>query len=103
MLLQQYHSQKPNSSLDSTTGDQNSGFRSTRNSSIVIAKIGQSTLTIDEMSHSKILQLSSTTTLNKPMYRDDIFYSGSMKKVPEYAENVRAHFIDQIVIGFYAF
>jgi hypothetical protein len=59
-----------------------------RNSTF-IAKIGNSTLTVDEMTQSRILRVGSRATLNKPMYRDDIFYSGSLLRIPQYANNVR--------------
>jgi len=58
-----------------------------RNSTFV-SKVGNSTLTIDEMTQSRILRVASKATLNKPMFRDDIFYSGSLLRIPQYANHV---------------
>lgn len=42
-----------------------------------------------ELAQSRILRVAtSKTTLNKPLLRDDIFYSGSLSRIPEYANNV---------------
>lgn len=60
----------------------------TRNGSIVTCRIGNSMLMVDEMTNSKIIRVASRVTLNKPLYRDDIFYSGSLLRLPDYANNV---------------
>lgn len=56
--------------------------------SVAEIKIGTSTLRVDEMSGSRILRVSSKKSLAKPMYRDDTFYSGSMRRISEYAQTV---------------
>ncbi|CAG7827515.1 unnamed protein product [Allacma fusca] len=60
---------------------------------ILQTKIGNSTYLVDEMTRSRILRVSSKNIINKALYRDDIFYSGSMRRIPEYAETVdKGHF-----------
>lgn len=76
--------------VEGTDDNENSKLIQNRNGSMSMSyRIGNSTLTVDEMSNSRIIRVASKVTLNKPMYRDDIFYTGSMLRIPEYANNVR--------------
>ncbi|ODM93666.1 Monocarboxylate transporter 14 [Orchesella cincta] len=79
--------------VKSKTGDgiddnENSNLIRNRNGSVVTCRIGNSMLMVDEMTNSRILRVASRVTLNKPLYRDDIFYSGSLLRIPDYANNV---------------
>ncbi len=64
-------------------------FCARKKESIITCRLGNSTLILNENTNSKIVQLlASKVTLNKPMYRDDIFYTGSIMRLPDYANNV---------------
>lgn len=63
-------------------------FTARKKESIITCRIGNSTMILNENTNSKIVQLASRLTLNKPMYRDDIFYTGSIMRLPDYANNV---------------
>lgn len=75
--------------LDSfVDGNDNNAQLSKRKNSTIMTKIGSSMLIVDEMTQSRILRVSSRVSLTKPMYRDDIFYTGSLLRLPQYADNV---------------
>ncbi|OXA42588.1 Monocarboxylate transporter 5 [Folsomia candida] len=69
-------------------GNENHTLLVARSNSTFVAKIGSSMLVVNEMTQSRILRVASKVSLTKPMYRDDIFYSGSLLRLPQYANNV---------------
>ncbi|CAL8110742.1 unnamed protein product [Orchesella dallaii] len=73
---------------DGIDDNENSNLIRNRNGSVVTCRIGNSMLMVDEMTNSRIIRVASKVTLNKPLYRDDIFYSGSLLRIPDYANNV---------------
>lgn len=77
--------------------------QNTRNSSLLVTsvagarrigsaatscRVGNSVMIVDDTNNSKIIRLVSKATLNKPLYRDDIFFGGSLLRIPDYANNV---------------
>lgn len=76
--------------------NESANLLNTRNASVVTCRIGNSTLIMDEMTNSRIIRVASKVTLNKPLYRDDIFYSGSLLRIPDYANNnVRIFYVQK--------
>jgi len=57
------------------------GFRKRKQS--VTLMLSNSALITTDMSQSRILRINNKSKLNKPLYREDIFFTGSLHAVPE--------------------
>lgn len=86
------HKPDPSSNV-AMDGNENHTLLVARSNSTFVAKIGSSMLVVNEMTQSRILRVASKVSLTKPMYRDDIFYSGSLLRLPQYANNVSNTYI----------
>ncbi|CAG7827513.1 unnamed protein product [Allacma fusca] len=53
------------------------------------ARVGHTLMTVDEFTGKReIYNISDIKTINSPLFRDDIFLRGTMRRIPAYAETV---------------